>query len=221
MGDQGQDLTAAELALGILDGEERAAAMRRVLSDRTFAAEVETWREHFGSLFAQWPEVRPPETVRDRLIGSLFPPPPRSRIWPAAVAASLLVAASVSMVLLLRPDEVPRIAAGPTLVAVLKVAQGQIFPAVYQADAGQIRIPAMGPRVPGRSEELWMIGRDGVPHSLGVMDASKPAVVTLSHEARGLMAPGITLAVSREPGGGSPTGLPTGPILASGAFISV
>ena len=36
-----QDVAAAELALGLLDGEERAAALRRVLAEPAFAAEVE------------------------------------------------------------------------------------------------------------------------------------------------------------------------------------
>ncbi len=34
------DLTAAELALGVLDGDERTAAMRRVLDDPAFASNV-------------------------------------------------------------------------------------------------------------------------------------------------------------------------------------
>ena len=38
------DMAAAELALGVLEGEERATALRRVLSEPAFAAEVERWR---------------------------------------------------------------------------------------------------------------------------------------------------------------------------------
>ena len=34
-----------------------------------------------------------------------------------------------------------------------------------------------------------------------------------------LLADGATFAVSLEPSGGSPTGLPTGPVIASGALV--
>ena len=50
--DSGPDMTAAELALGVLDGEERAAALRRVLADPVFAREVERWRRYLAALFA-------------------------------------------------------------------------------------------------------------------------------------------------------------------------
>ena len=46
-------VTAAELALGVLDGEEKAAAMRRVLAEPEFAREVERWRTHFAEMFAE------------------------------------------------------------------------------------------------------------------------------------------------------------------------
>ena len=41
------DVAAAELALGLLDGEERAAALRRMLAEPGFAREVERWRDAF------------------------------------------------------------------------------------------------------------------------------------------------------------------------------
>ena len=38
-----EDVAAAELALGLLEGEERGAALRRVLAEPGFAAQVEWW----------------------------------------------------------------------------------------------------------------------------------------------------------------------------------
>ena len=61
------DMTAAELALGLLDGEERAAALRRVLADPAFAREVEEWRQRLAGLFDDYPEVAAPESVDARL----------------------------------------------------------------------------------------------------------------------------------------------------------
>lgn len=61
------------------------------------------------------------------------------------------------------------------------------------------------------SLELWVLGDDGQPRSLGVMPADGDAEMPMP---RGLTMPARpTLAVSREPAGGSPTGLPTGPVI--------
>ena len=53
------DVTAAELALGVLDGPERAAALRRMLAEPAFAAEVDVWRNHFAALLDQFPAAEP------------------------------------------------------------------------------------------------------------------------------------------------------------------
>ena len=46
------DVAAAELALGLLEGDDLAAALRRQLAEPAFAREVEQWRDHFATLFA-------------------------------------------------------------------------------------------------------------------------------------------------------------------------
>ena len=52
-------IRAGELALGVLDGEERAAALRRVIADPAFAREVERWRDRLSGLHEEWPEADP------------------------------------------------------------------------------------------------------------------------------------------------------------------
>ncbi len=68
----------------------------------------------------------------------------------------------------------------------------------------------------GLDRELWIVGDDSVPKSLGIIGPNglsiDPAVET---------APGRLMAVSREPKGGSPTGAPTGPIFATGKLVKV
>ena len=56
-------MTAAELALGLLEGDERAAALRRVLADPAFAREVEDWRNRMAGLFDDYREVAAPDSV--------------------------------------------------------------------------------------------------------------------------------------------------------------
>jgi anti-sigma-K factor RskA len=67
----------------------------------------------------------------------------------------------------------------------------------------QVSLPA------GKVAELWLIAPQHAPKPLGVLASSGPTVMPLP---AGLA--GSVLAVSLEPPGGSPTGLPTGPVIA-------
>ncbi len=99
------EVAAAELALGLLEGDERAAALRRQLADPDFARDVERWRLHFGTLFAEVPSAEPARDLGERVIARLDGPArARPGFWkPLAMAASL-VAAGLSGLLLLRPE---------------------------------------------------------------------------------------------------------------------
>jgi anti-sigma-K factor RskA len=66
---------------------------------------------------------------------------------------------------------------------------------------------------PGKAYELWMLPEGGNPVSLGVLPQRGDQTVALSDAALAVLARSSALAVSLEPEGGSPTGLPTGPVL--------
>lgn len=216
----GGDIIAAELALGVLDRDERAAALRRVLAEPDFAREVETWRVHFGVLFEQSPDEAAPDGLFERIETSLEPRR-AAGYWPALTAAMTLVAASLLLVIVLRPAAVPPSEPPASLVASLDPAgPGSALPAIYDPVRGELRIPVAAAAGAGRSAELWMIGPDGVPRSLGLLDATQRTVISIGPADRAKLTPGLKLAISNEPLGGSPTGLPTGPIVASGTLIS-
>ena len=71
-----------------------------------------------------------------------------------------------------------------------------------------------------RVPELWLIPADGKPRSLGLIKRDGAMTMRLPAALRG-MAAGAMLAVSMEPPGGSPTGLPTGPVMAKGRIERV
>ena len=71
----------------------------------------------------------------------------------------------------------------------------------------------------GRSAQLWSIGADATPHPLGVFDGAPGARIPIGGGNMARIAQGVTLAVSIEPKGGSPTGLPTGPVIATGVLF--
>jgi anti-sigma-K factor RskA len=232
------DMAAAELALGLLEGDERSTALRRLLADRGFAAEVETWRGHLAQLFDLWPEVPVSGDVFGRVERSLDGPPavpatvptPRRWMWPAMTGLSSLAAAGLLLVLVTRPVAPPVAAPRPVatapvpatmLVAAVTPGKGGApMTAVYDPASGAMRVTQQAMADARRSAELWVIASDGVPHSLGILPASGGQMpVNAANRVR--MAAGATLAVSLEPIGGSPTGLPTGPVVATGALSRV
>ena len=65
--------------------------------------------------------------------------------------------------------------------------------------------------------ELWSVPPQGAPRSLGLISASGATVVPRGKLPEALLKGGTAaLAVSLEPPGGSPTGVPTGPVLYAG-----
>jgi anti-sigma-K factor RskA len=74
---------------------------------------------------------------------------------------------------------------------------------------------------PSQVLELWIIVGDKAPRSLGVIDAANPRAYSMPEDVRADLAAGATLAVSIEPTGGSPTGAPTGAVVASGKLTQI
>jgi anti-sigma-K factor RskA len=60
--------------------------------------------------------------------------------------------------------------------------------------------------------EVWLIVGNATPISLGLIDGAALTLATTG------LAPGMVIAISLEPTGGSPTGTPTGPVLVTGVI---
>ena len=213
------DMTAAELALGLLDGEDRAAALRRVLADPDFAQDVEQWRQRLAGLFDDYPEVAAPEAVAERLAQPDAEARPRTRSafrWPIAALVGA-IAAMLALFVVLQPGS--QVVAPPhhMMVASLMMSdKSGAVPAMVDMTTGEMRVGETGMAPQGRTAQLWMIGGDGAPKSMGMLASTGPSRIMLPMEKRRHLQAGIMLAVSIEPLGGSPTGLPTGPVVASG-----
>lgn len=212
------DMTAAELAIGLLEGEERAAALRRVLTDPAFAREVENWRNRLAGLFDDYRDEAPPASVADRLAA---PATPRARnAWPI-VALAMALAAVVVFFMVSRPSlaplPIPVAQPHQMMVASLMMTdKSASVPAMIDMTTGEMSMPHAAMAPAGKSAQLWMIGDDGVPKPMGLLAAEGMSRMTLTAEQRRQLGAGITLAVSVEPLGGSPTGKPTGPVVAAG-----
>ena len=231
-----RDILAGELALGVLDGAERAEALRLVIADPAFARAVEAWRARFGAWFAGWPEVAPDPALEARVMaalpgaGSAANDGPRGalRLWRGLAGAATAVAAALLAALLLQPERVvrvpapapaPQAAPAPRLAVLAPTKRGEPVAVLVDRRTGAVTLTP-GVDVPaGRVAELWTIGADATPRSLGVLAGGATPRLVARPDARGRLAAGVTLAVSIEPRGGSPTGSPTGPVVATGALV--
>ena len=230
------DMMAAELALGLLDGDARAAALRRLIHEPAFAAEIERWQAWLAALFADWPAVAAPagvaariEASLDRLQGGAVAANDNAdggnRRWRvlalvASVAACLLLAVTAMLALRPAPEPVrvavPVAGPAPLIAAMAPTGKGTPVAAAYDAASGTVRIAGVVDVPAGRSAELWAIRGTDAPRSLGVMADATRAELTVPAALRRVIAADTVLAISIEPAGGSPSGAPTGPVVAAG-----
>lgn len=232
------ELLAMDMALGALDRGERRAAELRQRSDPAFRALVEAWTARLAPLDDATPKVRPPALVWQGIEDEITPPPraaapaptPRASWWNSlAVWRSLAFAGTAAAVIAIAqigpaPVVPPAPSAPPQiLVAALAGSDGTLLlSAAYDPMRGAVVLtPATQRQDEGKSAELWVIEGKNPPRSLGVIDIKDPnAHVLGAGQLKGLQS-GATLAISIEPYGGSPTGRPTGPVVASGTLKAV
>ncbi len=229
-----EDMAAAELALGVLEGDERAAALRRVLAEPEFAQSVERWRAHFALLFDRVGEVSPSADLLERIEGRIdgrfanqAPVRREANPWkPTAIAAGL--AALLMSVVAFRPVESPPPPAAPPAVASASMIaamalgdNGGAQPAMYDAAKGLVKMPGPMPIPAGKSAQLWVIEGKAAPKPLGTFRSTGPGIYEAETTMGTVIPAGATLAISIEPLGGSPTGAPTGPVIASGTLSKV
>jgi anti-sigma-K factor RskA len=72
-----------------------------------------------------------------------------------------------------------------------------------------------------KAMELWLIPPGDKPHSLGLIDSSRPVTIKVPLDLLARVNKEAVLAVSLEPPGGSPTGQPTGPVIANGKLAQL
>lgn len=233
-----REALAAELALGVLDGEDLAGARRLARDDAGFGRDVGRWSGRLAAMLDEVAPAEPPQQAWsniERRIGSQAesaPPESASNVvllrkrvgrWQGIAAGAMALAASLALVLVTRPPQTVTVApaeqrAPDPLVAML-ADDGDDMKLVASWDPGSRRLIVAASDMaaePGHSHELWVIPSDGTPRSLGTMPSSPRALMQLTEAVSGQLQRGATLAVSVEPAGGSPTGLPTGPVIASG-----
>lgn len=217
---------AGEYVLGLLEGEAKADAERRIASDAEFAREVESWRIRLMA----FDDATAPGAVSDELwrkietgvparIAPVTEPSAVAKFWSslAAMRATALGATFAALVFAVGLGFAIKAARQqPVMVAVLL--DGSKPGAVVHAfaDGRVVLVPLTAINVPeGRALEVWTLpSREHGPVSVGLMNRAR----TLTLSLKDLPAPGADqlFEITLEPSTGSPTGRPTGPVLFKG-----
>jgi len=212
---------AAELALGLLDGDEARAAQARAADDPVFACAVRDWQERLAGMAEALTPVMAPararQGIRERLGHSQPPlasdPTARTPWWrgPFGALTGLLAVAATAAVLWLpglqdapaTPDFQARIMSQDQSMAVMARLDGRDMEVALES----------GTPAQGRDWEIWWVAADGsAPVSIGLVPRDGVLRMTLPDGLE--PSADIRIALSDEPQGGSPTGQATGPVMA-------
>lgn len=225
------DLTAAELALRLVDGAECVAGRARIAADPAFAARVTDWEERIAPLYAEIAPVSPPaqvwEAVARRIADPLVALRRRVRRWQWATGAVSALAAGLAVMLALPAREVPAPPPAPGPAPMLAVAQlssdrGTPMLAVgIERRSGLVSVRLQDMPKQALVPELWLIPSGGAPHSLGAIGSDGRLDTRIPAAMRGQASAGATLAVSMEHAQGVPHAAPAGPVVATGALVTM
>ena len=224
-----RDALAAQYALGTLRGRARGRFERSLKDDPQLRGTVASWEGLLAPLNDSIEPVGPPARVW-RSIQSRVRPASRGRdgrvglwanlgFWRAAAvvtsAAAAVLAAWVALVASIPQQE--------TMVVVMSddrsVPVLTVSWAVHDQGPERLRVRVLGHAKmdPDTAWELWMLpDGGGKPVSLGLIDTRETQTVTVPARIARAVNAAWGLAMSVEPKGGSPTGLPTGPVLCKG-----
>jgi anti-sigma-K factor RskA len=226
--DEDRTVLAGEYVLGTLPSDEAERVADEAIRDPALAGAIAEWEQRLAPLAATVAPQSPPASLWPRIERTAYGPRAAGRAgrrdgtqgvqgarsltaWKGATAVSFLIAASVAGIALF--DRVPM--ATPVAVLAPLGAPQAAFVIEARADGVVSVLPLHPAIVPtGRDLELWSLAEgEKVPHPLGLLPAGGTKL------AAGVLPPGhAQILISLEPAGGSPTGLPTGPVLYGGVL---
>lgn len=228
------DGLAAEYVLGTLSHEERQTVAERRAADKALDRAIEAWERRLSPLVETVAPVAPSPNLYNKIRAQIglsqhvvslkareHALARRANRWRNAFAGATALAASLAGVIVYRDAVVPTEAT--QYVAVLNA--GSDMPAfllTVDTKTNMCVITAVNPpQQSDKTYQVWMVSdKMPKPKSLGMVN--KPGEMQMMPMQAGPemdLFMNASFAVSVEPMGGSPTGLPTGPVLFSGKLV--
>ena len=218
---------AAEYVLGTMKGRARDRFEAIVRADPQIAGIVHRWEAGLTPLAERVAPVEPPARVWARIAQRVETAPSATgfRMTLGFWRSFGLLAGGVASVLLAAflflsdgAREQPMM-----FVAVLTAPDAAPRMVVSMHTPGMLRARMVKPwaDAEGKSLELWAIPEKGAPRSLGLIENRMGDTMMPMPMGDPRMQGAKQLAISMEPAGGSPTKLPTGPVVCSGAIAPV
>ena len=237
--------------LGTLDEAERIAVEARLQREPALADAVLEWQTRLSPLDVVTPPFEPPVRQLDNIFAridaahsaetsggsvgaggggdtgaEIIQLKRKARVWRMGAMLSGAIAAALAVFMVFVDLPSRTLDAQPQMVALLQSGDAKLaYVASINTETGKVSLKRVGAGVgpqPGKSHELWAIGGGRTkPESLGVINAKAQIPVSRIGPATAEYISGITLAVSLEPEGGSPTGQPTGPVLFTGKCVEL
>lgn len=216
------DALAADYVAGTLRGPARRRFEALLPGHPALQAAVRGWQARLLPLAGAVPPVAPPPRVWRGIEQRLWPAAAPARwwqrlaLWRGATGVAGLAALALAVALVLpAPPQAP--------VVIVLQSTGEAAPAGFVASvSADGRALVTRPLMPvslqaDRVLELWSVPPQGNPRSLGLIAADGLTVLPPGRLPSTLLKGGTAaLAVSVEPPGGSPTGVPTGPVVYAG-----
>ena len=217
------DRLAAEYVLGTLQGPARRRFENLLVAHPTLRNAVARWQQRLTPLSVSTAEVTPPESVwagiENRLFATTAQPEKIGRWQGLALWRTLSgVATAAALAMFMVASQVPApqapvvvvLAANPDAALQMNAS----FVASVSADGRALVLKPLGTLTltAAQALELWAVPPDGTPRSLGLVQADGATTLLRAQ----LLSDTAAFAISVEPSGGSPTGVPTGPIVSVG-----
>ncbi|MGY1921380.1 anti-sigma factor [Pseudomonas tolaasii] len=212
---------AADYAIGLMPATARKRFEHLLLDDAALRVELGHWQDALASLTGTLPERPVPDHVwagiKARIEPQVLHVPAKKPFWMnfRLLAAACAVVLALFVGVLYQRENTAQYNATLVNASQQPALRIQAF-----ADYLQVEPLTLAALEPARVLELWAIPAGGKPISLGLVPDAGKGRIQLSKEQQALLTAPLTLAVSLEPQGGSPTGQPTGPVLYQGALAT-
>jgi anti-sigma-K factor RskA len=228
-----RDRLAAEYVLGTMPARARRRFATLLHERPGLRRAVAEWETRLIPLVEPLPAIEPPARVWAQIDARVRGTRPKTTgfwgslaFWRfssfAAAAAALVLALFIGLPGPQGPEAIP----GRMVVVMNDLETKQpAMTATWEPGKGatrmvRLRVLGHAEMAPGTAWEMWLLPENnGKPMSLGLITTHETQVMVVPAALAEHLDRAVGLGMSVEPAGGSPTGLPTGPVLYAGKAL--